>query len=157
LRGPVDARRAVLAALAAREPWPLARAAVERARAAGVPRARALRLGLVTETLAAALHTSALAHRGDPLPTRLDRARRVLVADTLLTLCWELAAGLSDAAFPALAGELKRAAGGAGFLAGLASGRGEPPDPDAAASAFLDRTLPLLASRRRSRAPRSPS
>jgi hypothetical protein len=144
LHGPADARRAVLASLAARSPWPLARRAVHRGREIGAAPGAALRLGCLAEALGAGLETCALAHGGAPLPARLQRARRVLVADTLLTLCWEIASELPERAFPAVAAGLKEVVGD-GFLARVAAARPPPPDPAASAAAFLDRTLPLLA------------
>ncbi|MFN2431204.1 MAG: hypothetical protein ABR599_00015 [Gemmatimonadota bacterium] len=87
LQGPAEARAAVLAALAEGEPYALAWAV----RRAG---SRARRLGLVAEVVRAALRTGAAALDGPPPEPRLERARRVLAADTLLTFAYELAADL---------------------------------------------------------------
>lgn len=128
--GPPDAREAVLEALAAGAPYQLAQAALEAASELGLSVSRVRRIGLIAEVLRAALRVCAAAYEQQPLPTRLDRARRVLVADTLLTFAWELAADLPQDDAAVVSEILARAAGRRGFLAHLVSGGGKRSDPE---------------------------
>jgi hypothetical protein len=122
LRGPAEAREAVLSALAAGEPYPLAWAAFTAGPSTGLSPACARRLGLLAEVVRAAILVCADAYEGRALPSRLDRARRVLVADTLLTFCYELAADLPEPGGEKVRALLLRVIGTRGFLARLASG-----------------------------------
>lgn len=149
LQAPPGATAAVLGALELGAPYPLAWAAALRARELGVPRARALRLGLVAETLRAGLRTCDKVCRGEPLPSRIERAERVLAADALLTLAYELSADLGGPEGRAARLGLQSACGA--FFSRLASaprGHGAPAAvsgsgcaSDRAASEFLEAAL----------------
>jgi hypothetical protein len=157
LRGPADARAAVLAALAEGAPYPLARIAAADGRALGVPSSAVRRLAALAEVVRAALRVCAAAVRQDPLGGRPERAMRVLVADTLLTFAHELAAdlpGVGGGAVRALLARTLGAAGPLGDLAAAAAADSGPRraalerEPDRAASTFLDDALRELAAAR---------
>ncbi|MBA2563932.1 MAG: hypothetical protein H0V09_00740 [Gemmatimonadetes bacterium] len=124
LTGPAEARSAVLDALVRGEPYSFARRALSGAAAAGISRHSALRLGLIAEVARATLRTCAEACAADPLPTRMQRARRVLAADTLLTFSWELAAAVEAERASTVRDALARLLGARGLLA---SGLGRSP------------------------------
>ncbi|HEY7460659.1 MAG TPA: hypothetical protein VIC59_02130 [Gemmatimonadota bacterium] len=154
LRGPAEARAAVLAALAEGAPYPLARIAAADGRALGVPASAVRRLAALAEVVRAALRVCAAAVRQDPLGSRPERAMRVLVADTLLTFAHELAADLPEIGGGAVRALLARtlgAAGPLGELAATAAADGHQRaalerEPDRAASTFLDDALRALAA-----------
>jgi hypothetical protein len=156
LRGPAEARAAVLAALEGAAPYPLARIAVLAGPDLGIPLPTARRLGLLVEVVRVALAVCGSAYRSEPLPERLDRAMRVLVADTLLTFAWELAADLSEPAGTAVRHRLARDLGAGGFLQALASGGGPRADPERAASVLLGGVLLDVAEAARPEEPLDP-
>ena len=155
LQGPAEAREAVLSALASGEPYPLAGVAWTAGPEAGLSRALSRRIGLLAEVIRAALRVCADAYEARALPSRLDRARRVLVADTLLTFCYELAADLPEPGGERVRALLPTVIGSRGFLADLVSGipverraprwsepeSGGEPERAAGASAFLEVAL----------------
>jgi hypothetical protein len=146
LRGPAEARSAVLAALEAGAPYPLARIASAVGPALGIARDAAHRLALLTEVVQAALSVCVAAYQQSPLPGRLDRAMRVLVADTLLTFAWEVAADLPEPGGDEVRLRLAEALGPQGFLGALTSCDGPRADPERAASVFLGAALLELVS-----------
>ncbi len=170
LQGPAEARAAVLTALAAGAPYPLARVALTAGPALGVPVSFSRRLGLLAEVLRAALHVCAAAVRQEPLPGRSERAMRVLVADTLLTFVYELAADLPDAGGAGVRALIGRTLGTGGSLGWLATAAAGAPflaseldraaleaEPDRAASGFLGEALLDLASATRGGAALDPA
>jgi hypothetical protein len=158
LQGPAEARAAVLEALGRNAPYPLAPIAQTAGTAIGVPGSVSRRVGLLAEVLRATLCVCAAAVRQEPLPGRAERAMRVLVADTLLTFTYELAADLPEAGGPAIRASLGQALGTSGALGWLANAATRPlsigslvdraameAEPDRAASGFLGGALLELA------------
>lgn len=154
LQGPPDARGAVLLALQRGEPYPLAWTACLEAEGRGRSRSRSRRVGLVAEVLRAALEVCAEIYRQVPLRTRLERARRVLVADTLLTFCYELAAEIPRPEGDTVRGLLADLFGPHGFLEELTSGSAAGLDPREAARKLLERSLGRMPTSQRPRSPR---
>jgi len=146
LRGPVEARAAVLATLEAGAPYPLVQIASAAGPALGAARDSSRRLGLLAEVLRAGLGVCLAAYRQDPLPERFGRAMRVLVADTLLTFTWEVAADLPDPGGDSVRRLLAKTVGAEGFLGALTSSGGPRTDPERAASVFLGGALLELAA-----------
>jgi hypothetical protein len=170
LQGPAEARAAVLEALQRNAPYPLAHIALTAGTALDVPGSVSRRVGVLAEVLRATLSVCAAAVRQEPLPGRAERAMRVLVADTLLTFTYELAADLPDAGGSAIRAMLGRALGTAGSLGWLATTAPRPlsiralvddaaveAEPDRAASAFLGGALLELASSARGGEPLDPA
>jgi hypothetical protein len=140
LKGPEEARAAVLGALARSEPYPLVQRALSRASREGLSRRQAYRVGLIAEVLRTAMVVAEEAYAGEFLPSRLARARRILVADTLLTFLYELTADLSDDVGSRVRALLSGLLGNGGFLGALAE-RGPAASGDALVEEFLEGVL----------------